>query len=112
MVFLERYLRPILIGCGIGLLAAVALYVFHSMQPREFTILTGRDGGGYFQAAVAYQTIAAANGFHLAIRLTAGSLETLRLLEAGEAGIGFVQGGVASTVASGELSSMAGVFYE
>ena len=112
MKFIERNLVWILVGLGVILLAGAIIQVVTSLPPRKFTILTGREGGGYYKTAQAYQKIAKEQGFDLEIRPTAGSSETLKLLEAGEAGIGFVQGGVAAQGDPNVLSSLANVFYE
>jgi TRAP transporter TAXI family solute receptor len=96
----------------LSLLALAAYIIISSLPPREFTILTGRAGGGYYQAAQAYQKIAAERGFTLNIRETSGSVETLRLLQEGEAEIGFVQGGIAVGADPQQLSTLSSVFYE
>ena len=94
------------------LLAMLAWRVGRSLPPREFTIATGREGGGYYQAAQAYQEFAADRGYTINIRPTAGSVETLRLLESGEVDLGFVQGGVATDADPLLLSSVASMYYE
>jgi TRAP transporter TAXI family solute receptor len=104
--------QQIAILVAIGLLALAVYLVVSSLPPRSFTILTGREGGGYYMAALEYQRIAKEKGFDLIIQPTSGSVETLRMLEAGEAGIGFVQGGVAVDADPEVLSTMASVFYE
>ncbi len=115
MDFLQKIEDRILwiaLGLGLALLALAVYVVVSSFPPREFTILTGRQGGGYYQAAEAYQKLAAERGFTINIRETSGSVETLKLLEEGEAGIGFVQGGVAIDADPQVLSTLSSVFYE
>jgi TRAP-type uncharacterized transport system substrate-binding protein len=108
----DRYLKWIVLSVVAGLLLLAIYIVLSSLPPRRFTILTGREGGGYHQAALEYQRIAAERGFDLQIRTTSGSVEALSLLEAGEAGIGFVQGGIAVDADPMVLSTMTSVFYE
>ena len=117
MNFLRRYWMWVLGALGLLLLVALIVSTIHSLPPRSFTILTGREGGAYYNFAQKYQQIAADYGFDLQIQQTPGSVETLRLLADGEAPVGFVQGGVAvSTVspptANSTLSTLASVFRE
>jgi TRAP transporter TAXI family solute receptor len=115
MVFLEKFekhFRWIAIIISLLLLAAAIFIIASSLPPRRFTLLTGREGGGYYQAAQEYQKIAAENGFTIDIRPTSGSVEVLELLQQGEAGIGFVQGGIAIDADPTELSTLSSVFYE
>ena len=96
MTFLRRYWIWLSIAFVLALLIALIVSTAVSMPPRSFTILTGREGGAYYQYAQEYQKIAAEYGFELKIQQTAGSVETLRLLEDGTAAAGFVQGGLAT----------------
>lgn len=109
---MERHIVPITIIAILSMLALAALIIWRAMPPREFTILVGREGGAYYNYALEYQKIAAERGFTLNVETTAGSPEILKKLEAGEAGIGFVQGGVGQEGDPALLSTMAGVFYE
>lgn len=108
----QKYFTWVGIAGAVALIVLAIYVVVDSMPPRHFTILTGREGGGYYQAALEYQRIAAERGFDLEIRPTAGSIETLDLLNRGDAPIGFVQGGIASEADPEILSTMASVFYE
>ena len=79
MTFLERvkeHYRLIAGGAAVVLVALLIYTIIDSMPPRRFTILTAREGGAYYQAARAYQEIAAERGFELEIRTTSGSVET------------------------------------
>lgn len=96
----------------IALAVLAAAIIINALPPREFTILTGREGAGYYRAAQAYRRFAADRGYVLNIRPTSGSIETLALLESGEAAVGFVQGGVTAAGDPALLSTLAGVFYE
>lgn len=108
----EKYFKWIALIIGLSLLILAIYIVVRSLPPRQFTILTGREGGGYYRAALEYQKIAAENGFTLDIQPTSGSVETLELLKNGAAGIGFVQGGIAIGSDPLILSTLASVFYE
>lgn len=110
--WLERHIAALVATVLLGLVVLAAVIVLAAQPPRQFTILTGREGAGYFRAAQEYRRFFAARGYDLTIRPTSGSVETLRLLEAGEAAIGFVQGGVTAGADPRTLSTLAGVFYE
>lgn len=108
----ENTIKWLGIAAIVGIVLLAIYVIVDSMPPRRFTILTGREGGGYYRAAEEYQKIAAEKGFTLDIRPTSGSVEALKLLEAGEAGIGFIQGGIAADADPAVLSTLASVFYE
>lgn len=110
--WIERHVVAIVATVLLALAVLAAAIVISAQPPRAFTILTGREGAGYFRAAQEYRRILAEQGYDLSIRATSGSVETLRLLEAGEAAIGFVQGGVTAGADPAVLSTLAGVFYE
>jgi TRAP transporter TAXI family solute receptor len=108
----DRYLFKVVAVLALALVVAGAASFVASLPPRQFTILTGREGEGNYQAALAYQKIAREKGFELDIQTTAGSAEVLQRLGAGEASIGFVQSGLARDVDPQVLSSVASVYYE
>ena len=110
--FFDKYGIALAAAGVVLLLLAFVWLVWRSLPPREFTIATGREGGGYYQAAQAYQEFAAARGYTIHIRPTAGSVETLRLLESGEVDLGFVQGGVATGADPLVLSSVGSMYFE
>jgi TRAP transporter TAXI family solute receptor len=109
---LRQHYRLLTAGVIIIVLALLILTVVDSLPPRRFTILTGREEGAYYPMALAYQAIAAEKGFDVQIRTTSGSVETLELLEQGNAQIGFVQGGIALDADPIQLSTLASLFYE
>jgi len=110
--FIEKYSKWIILSGILLLIILVVLTVVSSLPPRRFTILTGREDGAYYQAALQYQAIAREKGFEIDIRPTAGSVETLEMLKQGEAQIGFVQGGIAAEAEYTGLYSMASLFFE
>lgn len=112
MAALIRNLPWVISGLILAGLLAIAVQIAVTMPPRSFTILTGPEDGGYYQAALAYQRIAKEKGFDLQIRTTNGASETLALLESGAADLGFVQSGTAAAGDPAKLSTIANVFYE
>ena len=110
--FIEKRSKWIILTGILLLIILVVITVVSSLPPRRFTILTGREDGAYYQAALQYQAIAREKGFEIDIRPTAGSVETLEMLRQGEAQIGFVQGGIAAESKYTGLYSMASLFFE
>ncbi len=110
--WVERRFAWIAAAILLALVALAAYFILDSLPPRQFTILTGREGAGYYRAAQEYRRIAAEQGFVLDIRPTSGSIETLERLEAGQSSIGFVQGGITAGADPETLRTLAGVFYE
>lgn len=112
VTWIERHFAGIVLGVLSALVILAAVIIIDALPPREFTILTGREGAGYYRAAQAYRQFAAERGFTLNLQTTSGSIETLEKLESGEASIGFVQGGITAGADPQLLSTLAGVFYE
>jgi TRAP-type uncharacterized transport system substrate-binding protein len=112
MSVLIRNLPWVIFGTAFAFLAAIILQIVTSMPPKSFTILTGSEDGGYYLAAREYQRVAREKGFDIQIRTTNGASETLQLLEAGAAEVGFVQSGIARLGDPNLLSTIANVFYE
>lgn len=110
--FLDRYLIKAATVLGLVVLAYALISFVASLPPRRLTLLTGREGGGNYQAALAYREIARERGFEIDIRTTAGSAEVLQLLAGGQADVGFVQGGIARDADPKVLASVASVYYE
>ena len=80
MAALIRNLPWVISGLILAALLAIGVQIAVTMPPHTFTILTGPEEGGYYQAALAYQKIAKEKGFDLQIRTTNGASETLELL--------------------------------
>lgn len=108
----------IVLIAGIGF--AVAFRFVQPAPPDHIVITTGGEGGAYYHFAGRYAAILAKNGIALEVRPSAGSLENIQRLEAGEAQVGFVQGGVlkpregdaAYAFEASPLQSLGSVFYE
>jgi TRAP-type uncharacterized transport system substrate-binding protein len=109
---LRKYSLYALVAVLIGALTYLLIGFINSRPPHEFTIATGREGGAYYQFAMQYRDIVAGEGYTLNIRPTAGSVETLELLNRGEVDVGFVQSGTAAGTDVSTLHSLASVFYE
>lgn len=53
--FIETHSKAIILAGILLLVAAVVITFITSLPPRRFTILTGREDGAYYQAALQYQ---------------------------------------------------------
>ena len=110
--FIKPLIRWVLLA--ILVLVALALMVrFLGIQPpREFTIATGREGGAYYNFAQQYQQSFAEEGYTLHIRPTAGSIETIQLLNSGEVDAGLVQNTLYTDFDTSNINILAAVFNE
>jgi TRAP transporter TAXI family solute receptor len=98
---------------GLILLSFIIAYQFtESPAPDEIRIATGREGGGYHTFALKYQKLMQDHQIQLDIQPTAGSIEVIKRLNAGDVSAGLVQGGTASEVPNEGLQSLASLFYE
>ena len=55
--FIEKRSKWIILSGILLLIILVVLTVVSSLPPRRFTILTGREDGAYYQAALQYQAL-------------------------------------------------------
>ncbi len=92
---------------------AVAFLFVEPPPPSEISIAAGSPGGAYHSFAVRYAEKLAANDVHLEVIETAGSVENLGLLQAGEnpANLALMQGGVMDG-AGAALETLASLFFE
>lgn len=82
----------IILIVGIGFV--VAYQFVQPAPPSRIVISTGGEAGAYYQFAKRYAAILARDGITLEVLTSAGSLQNLERLKAGEADVAFVQGGV------------------
>src|SRR5262245_43073499 len=96
---------------ALALGVAVANRFAGPLPPRRLAISTGREDGAYYQYALEYQRLLAAQGFTLDIQPGPGSVATLQRLVASEVDAGFVQGGTATGDPPG-VTALGSLFYE
>lgn len=110
------FIKPLIRWFLLAILVLVALVLMIRFlgirPPREFTIATGREGGAYYNFAQQYQKRFAEEGYTLHIRPTAGSVETVQLLNAGEVDAGLIQNTLYTGLDTSNISLLAGVFNE
>jgi len=82
--------------------------------PRKISIGTGSPKGAYFAFGKKYSEIFAKENISLEIKITAGSAENLKLLEADSDGvdIAFVQGGMGAFARTEKLVSLGSLYFE
>lgn len=105
------------------LAAAAVVWLWLSAPPRKVRMLTGPPGSSFDRYAhlveganpehATYDRVLAAKwGVTLEILPSGGSMDNLRRLTAGEADVGFVQGGLVGERAPEELVSLGSVAYQ
>lgn len=106
----------IILIVGIGFV--VAYQFVQPAPPKKIVITTGSETGAYYQFAKRYATILARDGIELEVRDSPGSLVNIERLQADEAQIGFVQGGMivppedSDEIEEMGLLSLGSMFYE
>jgi TRAP-type uncharacterized transport system substrate-binding protein len=95
-----------------GLWAAIA--ALRPLPPHTVTMVTGSEGGAYYEMGKRYQELLARQGIKLHLLATAGAIENLARLRDPRSGVevGFLQGGITSEKESPGLVSLGTVFYE
>ena len=96
--------------CSLVKFAGASIFVMFSQlsnaagQPTEFVIATGIKGGAYYPMGVALAQLMATYlpSLSVKIRETSGGVENIRLIESGEAALGFVNVGTAWDASSGQ----------
>ncbi len=110
--FIRPFVKWILLAVSVIILLAILVRLLGIRPPDEFTFATGRQGGAYYEFATIYQERFAEEGYRLNIVETAGSVETVDLLNRGVVDAGFVQSNVNPATVSPDLGTLASVYYE
>ena len=103
---------PMLVLTLVGFV--VAFHFVKPAPPTHLVIATGRTDGAYYQFALRYRELLARRGIQFEVRETSGSVENIQLLEdpSKDVDVAFVQGGTGGTARSGELVSLASLYFE
>lgn len=92
---------------------AVTLATLEPPPPTRFKLAAGAKTGAYYAYAERYRETLLPEGYEIEIVETAGSAENLELLTSGAVPLALVQGGAAAAAGeSGEVGSLASLFYE
>lgn len=91
---------------------AVALHYVQPEPPRQLVISSGAESGAYFAYAQVYSHLLRRHDIALEVRKSAGSIENLERLKAGEVGVAMIQGGIGSAAEAPGLVSLGSVYYE
>jgi TRAP transporter TAXI family solute receptor len=99
------------------LVAAVlwaVIVALRPLPPRTVTMVTGPEGGAYYEVGKRYREILAHEGIHLRLLPTAGALENLARLRdpRSKVEVGFLQAGITSHKESPDIESLGTIFYE
>ena len=99
----------------IAIVGFVVAYQFVApAPPRRISIGTGSPKGAYFAFGKKYSELFAKEGISLEVKITAGSAENLKLLEAESDGvdIAFVQSGISGLAKTEKLVSLGSLYFE
>lgn len=100
-------------GALLVILSFLVAYQFvQPAPPRHIVIATGQPEGSYYHFGEKYRQILARDSIDLEVRVTAGAVENLQLLEAGEVDVAFLQGGLGTLARSEDLISLGSLYYE
>ena len=103
------------LGLFLLLFISFFVYLYTLIEPvpiKKISIATGRDVGVYYKYALEYKKLLEEEGIVVTIIETAGSLESLKLLNDKKVDIGFVQSGTATTQDKEQLKSIASLYFE
>jgi len=90
----------------------VAFQFIKPAPPDRIVMATGGVDGAYHRFASRYAEILAREGITLELRPTAGAVENIELLRAGEVSLAMVQSGVGDVESAPGLTSLGSVYYE
>lgn len=89
-----------------------ALSAMDPAPPKSIRFAAGAPGGAYYAYAERYQRLLEEQGIEVHLVDTQGSIDNLRMLEAGEVDVAIVQGGLATSRDAELLRSAGGIFEE
>lgn len=101
---------PLLVVALIGFVWALS--AMDPAPPGTIRFAAGAPGGAYHAYAERYERLLEEQGIEVELVDTAGSIENLRMLEAGEVDVAIVQGGLATRDDAEILRSAGGIFEE
>lgn len=105
-----KIVMPVIFLIALGFAVA---YLFVNPAPPSRIVLSGGAAGGAYQVyAERYRAALAREGVTLEIQSSQGSLENIQRLQAGEADVALVQGGIPAPSPEPALLSLGSVFYE
>lgn len=105
-----RIYAPVIALALLGFI--VAFMLMDPAPPKQIRFAAGAPGGAYHAYAEEYQRLLGEQGIEVVLVDTAGSIENLSLLMAGEADVALVQGGLSGPEADAALHSLGGLFEE
>ncbi|CAB5082049.1 hypothetical protein D3OALGA1CA_296 [Olavius algarvensis associated proteobacterium Delta 3] len=115
---LLEFREKIKIGLPALVLVLVVFWIAYQFvdpaPPRRILLACGATEGAYFAYGNQYRDVIARAGITVDLRITAGAVENLELLETASGGVdaAFVQGGLGALSRSDDLRSLGGIFFE
>src|SRR5262245_26086218 len=110
-------LRDILaVGIPALLLIAAGFYItaqfIRPAPSKQLVMSTGSAGGAYESFALRYKDVLARYGIELELQSSAGAIENLARLRAGEVDAGFIQSGIDQLTEGDEIETLGSLYYE
>ena len=104
-------IAAVLIACSLLWVGIVAM---RPLPPHTVVMVTGPEGGAFYEMGKHYQELLAHQGIKLQLLPTGGAVENLARLRDQRSGVevGFLQGGITSEKESPGLESLGTLFYE
>lgn len=100
-------------AAALVLIAFIVAFQFIKPAPPDKVVMaTGGPAGAYYAFGQRYAAYLAKENIVLELRNTAGSVENIALLEAGEVDLAMVQGGIQGKTGQDLLLSLGSVYYE
>ncbi len=94
----------------VSIVAVTSLIIALLLPPERLTLAAGPEGGAYARVAEQYREILARDNIQLDIQYTGGSVDNVAMLEAKDADVALLQGGV--SVATDTAEAIGGIFFE
>jgi TRAP-type uncharacterized transport system substrate-binding protein len=112
--YLHRHWPYFAIAGMVVILLGTSVFILGTLPPRALVMVTGPEGGAYYEAGIRYREILAQQGIELQLLPTTGALENLERLRDPRSGVsvGFIQSGITTQKESPGIESLGTVFYE
>jgi len=90
----------------------VAYQFVDPAPPSKLTLTTGAESGSYFRFGKQYKDFLKQHDITANLQPSAGSVENLNRLHRGDADAGFIQGGIATSASSENLTFLGSLYFE
>ena len=112
--FLRHNWHALTIAVTATAIACAALVMLRSMPPHRIVMVTGPEGGTYYEVGKRYRTALARENVEVQLAPTPGSVENLAMLRDPHSGVSvaLIQSGIVGAENTSGVESLGTVFYE